>query len=420
LKPEERAPSDHLAPARAGVGRRDKRHLARRLRAFGWVFGRLSREGRALFFMACAAMLFGSDLGRSESHVLVLATLSLITSTLLFARAYPLPNVVLELSLPRRVSVGDELEMRILLSNRGPRARHRIRTEVPQLPRDGRYTELPADIPTLPAGGRQISLIKARFMLRGPHQLQPFRPAALLPLGLSHGAPLETGRVNFVVVPRLARVLSIQSSRARRQQLAGVARTSRTGEAPDLLGVRPYRPGDPLRDLHARSWARHGCPMVREYQEEQCTRVGIVVDSDKGARGAAHVEGALSLAAGIVASLCQGETRVEVLVCGHQLQRLSVGAAGLEQALDALGTLRAGSGFDTQALLGLLGSQLDCLSSVLFVALAWDAARAAFVAAVEARGVSCEVYVVGDHAERTARTLTLPLSAITSGQGLAL
>jgi uncharacterized protein (DUF58 family) len=409
-----------LGEPRANAARAPKAHLARRLRAFAWVFGRLSREGRALFFMACGAMLFGGDVGRSESHVLVLATLSLVMSALLFARAYGLPNVTSELLLPRRVSIGDEIEIGIRLHNHGLRAQHHIRTQAPALPRDGRYTLLPADIEALPAGARQLTLARARFTMRGAHRLQPFRPAALLPLGLSHGTALATASVNFMVVPKPARVASIRSGQTRRHQRAGVARALRTGEAPDLLGVRPYRPGDPLRDLHARSWARHASPMVREYQEEHCTRVGLVVDSDANARSAAHLEGALSLAAGIVAHLCQGDTRVDVLVSGDSVQRLSLGLAALDQALDSLAAVRAQPGFDAEALLGLVGSQLEGLSSVLFVALAWDTARADFVAAIEARGVSCEVYVVADVAERTARSISLPLAAITSGQALVL
>src|SRR6185369_4338423 len=100
---------------------------------------------------------------------------------------------------------------------------------------------------------------------------------------------------------------------------------SRTGDATDLLGVRPYRPGDPVRDLHARSWARHGSPMVREYQEEYFTRIGVVVDADASAASPAHVEAALSLAAGVIACLCRGEALVDVLVTGEHLEQFSLG-----------------------------------------------------------------------------------------------
>jgi len=62
------------------------------------------------------------------------------------------------------------------------------------------------------------------------------------------------------------------------------------GDATDLLGVRPYRPGDPVRDLHARSWARHGSPMVREYQESYFTRIGCRRTTDASAASPAHLE----------------------------------------------------------------------------------------------------------------------------------
>ena len=47
---------------------------------------------------------------------------------------------------------------------------------------------------------------------------------------------------------------------------------------------------DIVRDLHARSWARHGSPMVREYHEEYFPRIGIVLDTDSGAANREHLE----------------------------------------------------------------------------------------------------------------------------------
>lgn len=396
--------------------------LARRLRPLVWVFGRLSREGRALSSMASVAMVFGADLGRSESHVLVLATFSLIAGALVFTRAYALSGVSVELNLPRRVTVGEQISIGIALFNDGPRAHHRIRTEPPLLPWDGRFTELPADIESLESGARKSTHARARFVERGAHQLDPFRAAALIPLGLSRGAALSTPSACFVVVPKVARVVTLTIPQNRRHQPGGVTRASRTGDATDLLGVRPYRAGDPLRDLHARSWARHGAPMVREYQEEYFTRIGVVVDIDASVSSPAHVEGALSLAAGVVANLCRGEALVDVLVTGEHVERLSLGRSlgSLDQALDVLAAVRSRPGFMADRLLGLLGPHLERLSAVVLVALTWDAVRSDFVAAIEARGVSAVVFVVADHGAKSARVTTLPLAAIAGGQELHL
>jgi uncharacterized protein (DUF58 family) len=394
----------------------------RRLRFLATPFLRLSREGRALLIIACAAALFGGDLGRTDAHVLVLATASLLLSAFLFTRAYRLNDVTAELSCPRRVTLGDEIALTLLLRNGGNEEHRSIRLEPPLLPSDGVFTTWPNDIAKLSPGGFSTATARARFALRGEHHLDPFRAVALLPLGLSQGAPLRTSGARFVVVPKVARVVSLSTPVNRRHQPGGIARASRTGDATDLLGVRPYRPGDPVRDLHARSWARHGSPMVREYQEEYFTRIGVVVDTDASAASPAHLEGALSLAAGVIASLCRGEALVDVLVTGEHVEKLSLGRSlgSLDQALDVLAAVRLRPGFAGDAMLGRLSSHLERLSSVVLIALAWDDARAAFVAAIGARGVGTKVLVVGDAASQTAHATTVSLDAITRGEALSL
>jgi uncharacterized protein (DUF58 family) len=394
----------------------------RRLQRIGVPFARLSREGRALLGVACATALFSADLGHSQAHVLVFSTIALLIAALVFTPAFRLKNVTAHIAVPRRVTVGDEIAITVTLHNAGQNEQRAVRWEAPFLPWDGSFRGQASPVVNLPAGGRASSVIRACFVARGQHQLDPFRAVALLPLRLSQGAPLRTPSARFIVVPRVARVLSVTMPKNRRHQPGGVARASRTGDATDLLGVRPYRPGDPMRDLHARSWARHGSPMVREYQEEYFTRFGIVLDTDGGVASRQHLEGALSLTAGIIACLCRGEALVDVLVTGEHVAKLALGRSlgALDQALDLLAVMRPQPGFASERALAHLTPHLERLSSIVFVALAWDDVRAAFVAAIRARGVACVVLIVGDETVRTANATTVPLSAIVQGEGISL
>lgn len=409
-------PRERRAPARSRQGSSRRRLLHR-----SWLFARLSREGRALLGMASLSLIFAADVGRSESHLLSIATLSLIVAALCFTRGYRLRAVSAAASSPQRVALGEELQIAIELCNEGTREWHRLRVEPPLLPRDGRFTELPADVDALGRGERLRVSARACFTARGAHHLDPFRVAALVPLGIAQGAAQETHGISFLVVPRVARVSSITTPSGRRHQPGGVAGASRTGDTSDLAGVRPYRPGDAPRDLHARSWARHGAPMVRQYQEEYFTRVGVVVDTDAAQRPEA-LEAALSLAAGVIARLCSGEALVDVLVAGQRAERLSLGRhlASLERALDVLAVVQATADFEGRRLLAQLEPHLSRLSSVVLVALAWDEARAAFVHALEAQGVAVLVVVAGEAPEAPSSVRSVPLAAIQHGQEIVL
>ncbi len=68
----------------------------------------------------------------------------------------------------------------------------------------------------------------------------------------------------------------------------------------EVRGVRPYRPGDAIRDIHWRTTARRGEPMVREYDTAPSPELVLVVEPwlpvTPTAADRARLEAALSLA----------------------------------------------------------------------------------------------------------------------------
>jgi uncharacterized protein (DUF58 family) len=396
--------------------------LARRARPLVWMITRLTREGRVVLASVGLAAIFAIDVGRTETHLLVFALASLLLASVLLAPAYRLDGVSVDVRCPRRVTVGEEIALTLSFRNDGPAEHRYVRVERPLLPWDGKWRGAQPTLARLPAGGTASAVVHARFVARGEHHIDPLSAAALLPLWLAQGRSVRTPGARFVVVPKIARVTSFAIGRNPRHQLGGAASAARTGDATDLLGVRPYRPGDPVRDLNARSWARHGAPMVREYQEEHLSRIGLVVDTDVSVAGDDALEGALSLAAGVIARLALGEARVDLLLAGDGAHALASerNFGSLDQALDVLAAVQPSDAFSSARALTRLGGHLETLSSVVLVFLAWDPARAAFVSAIRARGAACVVLVVGDRSEREPHGTMVALDAITRGEALSL
>ncbi|HEX3299071.1 MAG TPA: DUF58 domain-containing protein [Actinomycetota bacterium] len=74
---------------------------------------------------------------------------------------------------------------------------------------------------------------------------------------------------------------------------------ARRGQGPEYLGVREFRPGDPIRQIHWRLTARHGELVVRDLEEHRVARLAIWIDTH--ADGEA-LDDACSAAASIVSS----------------------------------------------------------------------------------------------------------------------
>lgn len=366
-----------------------------------FFWGSLTNEGRTLAFVTLLVGAFGVDVQRSTTYVLFSVLAGLLAASVLVARRLRLEDAVVRIDAPRRVTIDGPVTFTISVT-RSPRRpaspgrRDPVRVRGPFLPWDGAWLdELPSEMWVSAPGTARCSM-RARFIRRGLHHLDPFTVAAVAPTGLACGPRVKSDAVKLYVVPRIANVLQLPKVVAMRHHPGGVALASKSGEAMDLLGVRPYRPGDPARDLHARSWARTGLPVVREYQQEYFTRVGVVLDSDVA--DSERLEAAIELAAGVVAHLSRGEALVDVIVVGESVHELTIGRSlgYLDQALDMLATVERGPALRATELLRRLDPYLARLSSVVLIALSDGEEHKAARRGIERRGIACSSIVVDD------------------------
>ncbi len=391
------------------------------------LYRAFTREGRWLFMVALVTGAFAVDVTHTQVYVLFAVLVSVILASLVVSPTLRLPDMSLRVHAPARVFVGAEASFVVECARNAPGPGAALmRVEGPFLPYFGRWLTRPPPMADVGFGASGSAVLKARFSERGDLTLGRFRVSALVPLGLASGPPLQSAPVRLRVVPRPANVLRLGVAVATRHQPGGVALASKTGESMDLRGVRPYRKGDRIRDLSARTWARTGKPAVREYQEEYFTRVGVVLDCiaprRRSVRREDAFEAAVSLTAGVVAHLGRGDALVDLLVTGGEIHALTLGRSlgFLEQALDHLAVAELESSVDRARLLERLAPYLARLSAVIMIVDGWDEAREAFLRGVEKSGVRVHCVAVGDPVGAGAPVKTISVSSILAGQGLVL
>ncbi|MEQ9323804.1 MAG: DUF58 domain-containing protein [Polyangiaceae bacterium] len=388
-----------LIPSTSAERERWRLGLVGRLTRPGWwLYSALSEEGRVLSVLVLFIGTAGLDVATSQVYYLWAALMGLLTASMVVRPFMSLRDVEAEVRVPPRVGVGAPVTFTISLRNRGDRPRHAIRIRGPFLPWDGRFIGAEARVAELAAGETEHRDVQARFIQRGRHHLDPFQACALLPLGLAVGPIIRSESCHFVVVPHIANVDRIDVPSGRRFQPGGINHASITGETMELLGVRPYRPGDALRDLHAKTWARQGSPHVREYQQEYFTRIGVVLDDDRSAVTEAGFEACVSLAAGIIAKLGRGDTLVDLAFASGEQPTVTIGrsVASLDQALDALADADHRSAWNVDSISARLAPTLDELSSLVLVTQSRDAKILGLAEEIRRRGVACIVVRVED------------------------
>lgn len=356
-----------LVPRRSDERDRYRRGAAAWLMApVWWVHGALSREGRATVGLTALVAAAGLDVGNSQVYLLWAALSGLLLGSVALRPFYSMRRAHVRVQVPRRATAHEPVTFTLEVTSDAPvRA---VRVETPFLPWDGRWLHAPRGIAIVEPGSPATTTATARFVERGEHHLDPFRARALVPLGLAAGASATSSTCRFLVLPRVARVEAIELRRGSAGDRRRIPTQSPSSDG-DLAGVRPYRPGDPIRHLHARTWARVGEPHVREHLRERSERAALVWVADRTS-DEALIEAGVSLAAGVAAALARSEAGVGVVALGSEVVAIPGGGsprAVLDDVLDRLATWTAPKAVDAAEVLDGLAPLLSGVSTAVIV-----------------------------------------------------
>lgn len=311
------------------------------LAPIGRLYFALTDVGRGLFGLAFIAGLMGLDVLRGQNYYAAAALWTLLLGSLSARRALTPFGLSVEVHAPARAMAGEPIPFRIVLRSDGDAPLEALRLRRPFLPWDGRWRGGERCLARLLPGAHAEIVTEATFVARGRHHIDTFGVAATLPLGLATGPEVESRGTRFIVWPRPLHVAGLDFESATRESARQSPRARTGGVSLELLGLRPYRPGDSVRDLHAASWARIGEPVVRAYQAEERARVAIVLDPDGS--NEERLEGAVSVAAGLLIEAAEAGSEILLVVLDDDHPTpvvLGRGRGAVDAGLDVLACLR--------------------------------------------------------------------------------
>lgn len=247
--------------------------------------------------------------------------------------------------------------------------------------------------------GQQIRVfIELTPLRRGVIRFNDLRVLLPDPFGLFQRvrkvkAPVAT----LIVLPRRFPLPPIELPGGAAFKVSGEANTNSIGTSGEFVGLRDYRPGDPLRQIHWKSWARTGRPIVKELEDTFYPRYGLVVDTVSCDRTDHQFEEVVSVAASFAASIDTSESLLDLMFIKNEAHRVTAGR-GVERAeklLEVLAGVQPEREENFAALARLILRHRDDLTSCLVIFNGWDDARAGFLAALSRGGVACSPIVIG-------------------------
>ncbi|GMA94042.1 hypothetical protein GCM10025881_08660 [Pseudolysinimonas kribbensis] len=329
-----RAAGDRLRTAgriSAYAGRRARTVLAPRLAivsGLGWL----------VLAAAAGSAVVGFVLGWQEFVYLAitLAAGLILAAAFVFGRGSY--DVLIELT-PRRVTAGDRALGRMVVANAGQKRSAPSRMELPvgaglaefvigPLQPGAEHEELFA----IPTNRRAVIVAGPAVSVRGDQ------------LGLLRRALRWTDPVELFVHPVTTPLAPSAAGLIR--DLEGETTKTVVNSDISFHALRPYQPGDPLRNVHWRTTARTGQLMVRQFEETRRSRLTIVFDDAKTHWASDdEFELGVSIMASLAGQVLRDGNRVSVVSEARELRTRTVttmldDSCRLERVSSAFRTVR--------------------------------------------------------------------------------
>lgn len=201
----------------------------------------------------------------------------------------------------------------------------------------------------------------------------------------------------LTVLPKRFRLPPIELPGGAAFRMSGEANSNANGTSGEFMGLRDYRPGDSLRQIHWKSWARTGRPIVKELEDTFYPRYGLIVDTLSCEQSDEAFEETISVAASFAATLDTNESLLDLMFINNQAHIVTAGR-GLDRAEKLLEVLAAVSPERVEKyaeLSKLVLLHRAELTSCLVIFNGWDEARAQFLLSLRNGGILCVPLIIG-------------------------
>lgn len=377
-----------------------------------WFIRRTRVAGQLLLAGVLGAALFGFNTNANLAYQ-IFSFLFILTVLALVSRRFIQTDMRAERFLPRYGAVNQPLSYRVRLHNQ------RATTETgltlledpgDPLPTVDQYLHTPLVLPDTPDWlSRRTGFQRWQHLVARSERVH-VEPQSLPAIGPNQSldvrvtlTPKRRGRLEFsrliiqkpdifgffnklfsiprtqslLILPKLYPLKPIVLPGSRKYQPGGVALASSVGDSEEFVALREYRPGDPLKRIHWRSWARLNEPVVKEFQEEFFVRYALILDTFCQDADDVVFEEAVSIAASIVHTMHDSDSLLDLMFVGPRAYCFTSGRglSDTDRMLEVLASVQICADQSFESLYPLVAERAAQLSACVCVFIDWDEPR---------------------------------------------
>ncbi|HOW55220.1 MAG TPA: DUF58 domain-containing protein [Syntrophorhabdaceae bacterium] len=385
---------------------------------------RFTPAGKFVLAGIAASAVFGLDTTRSTVYQAFTCLAALIAVAFACNISFRAKLTVLRV-LPRFGSAGQTLYYRIRVLNSGNKRLHGLfllenlldpRPSFSDFSR-GRFGLKPgykrwrqfitmnqqavADRQAMPVlmPGREVEVNAGLVPLkRGRIEFESMSIGRADPFGLVNALVTLPPKQHVLILPKRYALPDIKLPGTRAYQQGGIALSTSVADSEEFQSLREYRPGDPLRKIHWKSWAKTGKPIIKEYQDEFFVRHALILDTFIESEYSDLLEEAVSVAASFACTVQTQESLLDLMFVGTEAfcETIGRGQGQIERFLEVLACVRPCTDKPFSVLHRHVVSRRSVISGCVCVLLSWDKSRSDLIHSLHELGLQTLVIVITD------------------------
>jgi uncharacterized protein (DUF58 family) len=241
----------------------------------------------------------------------------------------------------------------------------------------------------------RLSLMPRR---RGMLRLNDMRAELPDPMGLfQRRRAILNEEDEVLIIPKRYRLPALDLSGRSELKVGGETASTVRGEGGEFMGLREYRPGDSLRKIHWKAWARTGQPIVKEFEEMRFPRYGLVLDTNLKESGPDLLEEAVSVAASFVSTMDRESCLLDLMFVREEPEVFTAGrgVARTDRLMEVLAKVEGSEEGSYDSLRQLVLRYAAEMTACVVVLSGWSPDREEFLARLRSSGLELVVYLIG-------------------------
>jgi len=203
-------------------------------------------------------------------------------------------------------------------------------------------TPLPVDIDYIAENSDTEQKIQLTPLRRGYLYFEKILLTQVDPLGLFQAHKVFKRKDKLLILPRLYNTPTLNTQGKRTYQQGGINNTASTGDSQEFISLRDYRPGDPIRSIHWKSFAKTNQLVVKEYNDEFFIRYGLILDTYLSHNSEEIFEDAVSIAASFMTAQKEQDALLDLMFIDNRTYRFTSGRGlgSTESILEVLACIK--------------------------------------------------------------------------------